>query len=158
MGMKIDSGARHRIIDLGNMAAFLKKRKEKPQVSAGRAIRRFSAIAVGPKKPPMRPTSPSPFLNVPSNISSIAEEEEEHGNEMYGSDNSLNISTPCGPTISITADDDDSNHTSGPNTPSYDDKEAPIAPFEDTNSADGLRNYLQRMIDGGHLPGSRGSI
>ena len=127
-------------------------------VSAGRAIRRFSAISVGPKKPPqMRTSSPSPFLSIPTLIPSITEEEEEEEHHSYG-DNSVTIVPLTGPTISITADDDFSSN-SGFNTPNHlDTNGPPVEPFEDTDSADGLRSYLQRMIDAGHLPGTRGSI
>ena len=115
----------------------------------------------------MRSTSPAPFLRVPSstNISSIAEEEEEGDttDKMYGSNNSLNNPSAGGcPVITFTADDNLSNHNSNansvPDSPTLEKKGPPVTPFEDTASADNLRSYLQRMIDAGHLPGSRGSI
>ena len=50
-----------------------------PQVSAGRAVRRFSSFAVGPKKgpSPMRAKPNQPFLNIPTLSNAIVEEEEE---------------------------------------------------------------------------------
>jgi len=152
----VDGDAASRNIDLHNLREFLKKRKEKPAMNSNRAVRRFSSFAVGPKKgpAPMRSKAASPFLNVPSLSShTIQEEDEDEEESVGGSSSGGSFNDLSGPRIvidDVMTDDDAVSRSSSAEPPTK-------PPSFDENQGD-LRDYLRKMIDGGHLPGSGGSF
>lgn len=139
-------------------------------VSAARAIRRFSSFGVGqhllgggrvgsPSNSNLG-RSPSKHLMVPSALQSciITEDEEEEEEEetdeskIEKSRNSANSTIRNkGPAVTVTKDDEEKNRRS---SGEYGEE---IPEEYNTDTPDGLRNYLQQMINTGLLPGGSGS-
>uniref|UniRef100_A0A7M5UTU5 Protein kinase domain-containing protein n=1 Tax=Clytia hemisphaerica TaxID=252671 RepID=A0A7M5UTU5_9CNID len=148
-------------INLGNLKTFLKKHKEKVNVSARGAIRRFSSFGVGGHAHGLlggrggspvsvgSSRSPSKHLLVPNALQSCVinedEEEEEEADENQNIRN-INDSLRSGPIFTVTKEAE--------RPPSGDYGEA--LPDFNTDTPDGLRNYLQQMINTGLLPGRSG--
>jgi len=153
--LKANPDLKNNKIKLDNMKKFLEKRKEIGNVSAVRAIRRFSSFGVGHgvlKPSPMssiRSPSPSKHLLVPNAIQSmvIAEGDEDDENEDEG-EITISFDTP---NIKVTNGDSLKSQTDGRSRANSTNEAIDIP--EDTSTADGLRLYLQRMISEGHLPG-----
>ena len=77
----------------------------------------------------------------------INEDEEEEEREDENIQN-INKGLCSGPTFTVTKDQNEDNK-SRPGSGDY----GEMMPLEDTDTPDGLRNYLQRMISAGMLPG-----
>lgn len=153
--MKANPQSKKIKIDLENMKTFLEKRKDKPNVSAVRAIRRFSSFGVGhgtlnSRTNPMMRTGSSRLLTVPNALQATAISEENEENE----EDQLNNNISNGPMVKITRDSIDSIASTNRSRANSSDLSVDIP--EDTTTPDGLRQYLQRMISEGHLPGSNG--
>lgn len=139
-------------------------------VSAARAIRRFSSFGVGqhllgggrigsPSSSNLGRT-PSKHLMVPSALQSCIitedeEEEEEEENEESKTEKSRKSADSTiqskGPAVTVTTTDEEkSRRSSG----EYGEE---IPEEYNTDTPDGLRNYLQQMINTGLLPGGLGS-
>jgi len=79
------------------------------------------------------------------------EEEEEEEEDENQNIRNINKALRSGPTFTVTKEKSsaDSNNKSRPGSGDY----GEALPLEDTDTPDGLRNYLQRMISAGMLPG-----
>ena len=140
-------------------------------VSAARAIRRFSSFGVGqhllgggrsgsPNSSNLGRT-PSKHLMVPSALQSciITEDEEEEGEEedeeeIHESKIEKNNNSTIrnkGPAVTITTEEEEKNRRS---SGEYGEE---IPEEYNTDTPDGLRYYLQQMINTGLLPGGSGS-
>ena len=140
-------------------------------VSAARAIRRFSSSGVGHghllgggrgcgASGGNLGKSPSKHLMVPSALQSciIAEDEEDEEKEdeekvekeIIRDTNDSVVRNNGGPPITVTKEDKKDRPCSG-------DYGEEIPAEYNTDTPDGLRNYLQQMINTGLLPGGSGS-
>lgn len=98
----------------------------------------------------MMRTGSSRLLTVPNALQATAISEENEENE----EDQLNNNISNGPMVKITRDSIDSIASTNRSRANSSDLSVDIP--EDTTTPDGLRQYLQRMISEGHLPGSNG--
>ena len=138
-------------------------------VSAARAIRRFSSFGVGqhllgggragsPSSSSLGRT-PSKHLMVPSALQSCIitedeeeeEEEEESFHESKTEKNNNSTIRNKEPAVTVTTEEEEKNRRS---SGEYGEE---IPEEYNTDTPDGLRNYLQQMINTGLLPGGSGS-
>ncbi|XP_065652035.1 calcium/calmodulin-dependent protein kinase type II delta 1 chain isoform X3 [Hydra vulgaris] len=151
-------------INLNNLKRYLDKRKDNKGINAVRAIRRFSSFGIGhaqvqsSNKPRINP-SISKNVSVPSkNVRrslqpTISEGDEEDGD--IGNENSVDSKMQLNFERSWSSDVSNKLERCGVFLEVPESFES-VEISEDINTPDGLRKYLQRMINQGHLPGSEG--
>ncbi|XP_065677848.1 myosin light chain kinase 3 isoform X2 [Hydra vulgaris] len=153
-------------INLNNLKRYLDKRKDNKGINAVRAIRRFSSFGIGhaqvqsSNKPRINPSTITKNVSVPSkNVRrslqpTISEGDEEDGD--VGNENSVDSKMQLNFERSWSGDVSNKLERCGVFLEVPESCESTVEISEDINTPDGLRKYLQRMINQGHLPGSEG--